>query len=167
MSPFLPLSLTVSKAVFNVNRLIGNGEAMPLYEGLTDAELQMDELDEECAEEYLETLRQAKVDKAEKGELTAGYRVMGTSAISVCIMWNMFTGAVGSGWLVNPLDDGTDMFYHSNSGSHAWRLPEDAEVDHSLLTRAEIQVCLASIRRLVCSNHLYPQRADSDRKSVV
>lgn len=59
---------------------------------------------------------------------------------SMIHMHHLAAGGVGSCWLENPLPDGTEMYYHSTTGEYVWKLPADIELDHSLLTRAEIQV---------------------------
>ena len=52
------------------------------------------------------------------------------------------TGEVGSGWILTTLPDATEMYYNTNTGDYLWASTDDLQLDHSLLSSAEIQVGL-------------------------
>ena len=52
------------------------------------------------------------------------------------------TGDVGSGWILTTLPDTTEMYYNTNTGDYLWASTDDLQLDHSLLSSAEIQVGL-------------------------
>ena len=50
------------------------------------------------------------------------------------------SGAAGSGWMVNRIHDGFNIYFNVETMEHSWHLPESVTLDPSLLTHDEIQV---------------------------
>lgn len=55
------------------------------------------------------------------------------------------SGETGSGWMMHKLRDGFRFFFNVNSLTHSWQKTEDVRKDYSLLTRDEIQACIAEV----------------------
>jgi len=47
---------------------------------------------------------------------------------------------VGSGWMVNRINNGFNFYFNVETMEKSWYLPESAMMDKSLLTHADIQV---------------------------
>ena len=57
--------------------------------------------------------------------------------VCVCV-----SAGAGSGWMVNRINDGFNVYFNVDTMQHLWHLPDSVTLDPSLLTRDDIQVAL-------------------------
>ena len=50
----------------------------------------------------------------------------------------------GSGWMINRIHDGFEVYLNVDTMQHLWQLPESVTLDPSLLTHDDIQVAQRS-----------------------
>lgn len=58
-----------------------------------------------------------------------------TVVVYVCVSVD-----VGSGWMMNRISDGFNVYFNVDTMQHSWLLPESVTLDPSLLTHTDIQV---------------------------
>jgi len=59
--------------------------------------------------------------------------------VCVCV-----SDGTGSGWMMNRIYDGFNIYFNVDTMQHLWQLPESVTLDPSLLTHDDIQVVLHS-----------------------
>ena len=64
--------------------------------------------------------------------------------LSVCV-----SGGVGSGWMVNRISDGFNVYFSVDTMQHSWQLPDSVTLDPSLMTHDDIQVLLMVLMMLM------------------
>ena len=62
--------------------------------------------------------------------------------------------SVGSGWMVNRICDGFDVYFNVDTMQLAWQLPESEMLDPSLLTHDDIQVIYYMIITVTQPTHI-------------